>query len=619
VPTGQDTVAIAAAGSYTVTIEGAAAAMAITLKAGEATLQDNGDLTLGGALNVAAGTFVLGDGGSVSGGTIIGGKAGSVQLDAGTLETATLAGTIALDGYVTVSNGLILDKAVLNTSSGFLTTSDQVFMLDDGTMNIEAGSGSYGGGIESYSSGGSVILGPHVTVNEYTDGDIFAQGYLANYGTLNAISAIEYSLLDSATVFNAGRISANRASATQWLVASTLLQNNGLITASNGGSILVEGEGDATVANDGTIVVDSEANITLTGANVDSTGALKIAGGTLTVPASNEDNTTVFDDSGATYITGGSLVLQAATQLGGKFAISPGGVLLVESATAGGTISSRGSVEITSAGTLTNTEISGGTLIGEVDGQENSGDLSNITLNDTTVQIASVGVDGFLYFTTTSALNNVTFDIGTSNAQQVRFEDAETISNGKINLNGNGALVSTSSLTLTGKLSVVVIGTENVLQATYFTDAVNIAVSGAGNALEFLGYQITQDATLAASQGGAVLVQGHNLTNNGAFAASSGGSIEFVSTSLSNEGLVLADDGLVYVDPGSVDDFSNDGTFSATNGGTVELGNNERNGQPGGGGTITNLAGGVLTGGTWLVSGASQLDLSDNARRLSGT
>ena len=108
--------------SYTVTLSSSESINDISVGSSTATLyQSGGTLTLGGAIDVSAGTYQLYSGtligGEVqsSGGTVILGGSGSGP----TISGVTLAGTITTKSKLNVTNGLTLDNATLDlTGSG---------------------------------------------------------------------------------------------------------------------------------------------------------------------------------------------------------------------------------------------------------------------------------------------------------------------------------------------------------------------------------------------------------------------------------------------------------------------------------------------------------------------
>ena len=150
-PGASDHVTIAASGAvYTVTVDTAEAAGALTLDASTATLAVNSSLTLAGLLALDAGTLDLNGGGTINGGTLAL-DGGTFVGNGGTLDGVTCKGALTLAGSgqdLFVENGLTLQSAS-GASPGSIDLSGATYTaivvlgsetLDNATLNFGNGS-----------------------------------------------------------------------------------------------------------------------------------------------------------------------------------------------------------------------------------------------------------------------------------------------------------------------------------------------------------------------------------------------------------------------------------------------------------------------------------------------
>ena len=286
VPGSSDDVLIdqSGAGPYTVSIPDGASATAasLTLNTGNATLSDQGALTLDGALTIQAGDFQL-EGGTLSGETAI--------TNAGTFEIAeafTLAISITnTDGIVQVDAGDMLTLSDPTISGGTINDGTS---LSGATIDVAGDSEIENANLNN----GGVTVASGVTLwldNDTVTGTTFTD---TASGAIIAIDPAD-TLTVSGVMINGGTI------------------NDG--TVASGATISVSGNSEVENAalNNGDVSI--EAGVTLT---LDGTTA---TGSTITSLSTTTTTGTVNVDSGQTLRLAGT---DAIT--GGAFAIFAGPV-----------------------------------------------------------------------------------------------------------------------------------------------------------------------------------------------------------------------------------------------------------------------------------------------------
>ena len=250
VPISTDDVLIGLVGSapYTVTIASgtSVSAASVTVNSANATLLDQGTLTLTGALLVSSGIFDLVNGGTVSGGTLQA-TGGSFAWNGGTLSGVTYDGTMNLSAsssYVYVTNGLTM-AGVGGTGTGTIDLTGQSAQLyaegtetlNNATVNIGSNSTDY---IYNYDNSAAAVLtlGPTLTIDQ-TGSNANLSGYydrsgsgIVNEGTINAEFNGGTFTIGDVSFTNAGTI--NVANGDTVDINSTSWSNSGSIDVSGG-------------------------------------------------------------------------------------------------------------------------------------------------------------------------------------------------------------------------------------------------------------------------------------------------------------------------------------------------------------------------------------------------
>ncbi len=190
-PRSIDEVLIDESGTYTVTIASGASAVAssLTLNSANATLSDQGSLTLNGALTIDAGTFQLADGGTFNGATAITNAGtfeiaeaftlatpvtntnGTVQVDAG--DTLTLAGGSISGGAIDLGQGSEQIQSVSEISVPGSNSYAPVMSGNGGVIVFEAsdslpGANSNGGSIELYNASSGQVTNISALVDQHS-------------------------------------------------------------------------------------------------------------------------------------------------------------------------------------------------------------------------------------------------------------------------------------------------------------------------------------------------------------------------------------------------------------------------------------------------------------------
>ena len=287
-PRSIDNVLIDRSGSaaYTVTIPNGASAGAasLTLDASNATLSDQGTLTLNGALTIDAGTFQLADGGTFGGVTLITNagivefaefftlansitNTGTLQVEAG--ETLTLVGVTISGGTLSTASTGAIDVTGTSTLSGMTVNGGAI--ADGGTLNI-AGLVTLEGGANI--TGGAMSIGSGATLDTETSdtlSDVTVS--IANTGTLKVDPATGATLvLSGGTTVTGGTLWINTAGAVQVGTGGAALAD-----------VAVTDDTMLSINASTTLLVDSGTAIT--GGAISDLGTLEANGGLVTLSA----------------------------------------------------------------------------------------------------------------------------------------------------------------------------------------------------------------------------------------------------------------------------------------------------------------------------------------------
>jgi hypothetical protein len=521
-----------------------------------ATLGISGNGPLGGAITVSNSTLDLGS-------TVTTAQLLSILTGA---DTVNLSGTInnagatlnlaqtkplaafSLAGGEIEGGTLILPGGTLSATGGELlnVTVDGGLVLNTGSLllqgtQIENAAGSAPGAI-TIGVGASLEIEGYASITNavtVSGGTLYVTG--ETLGTTLPVIAAGTEVQGSGTVTdqptgdgasaitNEGTIAAN-ISGTTLTVSPTDLLNQGLMTATNGGTLAIDA---GTWANAGTISV--------TGATLDLGGTFGPAalagvadnGGTVNL-------TGTLNDAGAILSVGTGSTLGVLT-------------LDVGSVIEGGTIADGGG-GIAFAGD-SNGGLSGPTLSGVTyDGTLNFNPFAETVFIANGITLAGAGGSG------AGSINL------TAPQSLLEFTTGGTISNAVINIGASNATVPWGS---------------------------EIEIDDSGNtgfALTLAAGSILQDdtANTVAEVDNTYNETGDSLVNDGSIIAGAKGAV-------------------FYLDDNS---YTNSGLLQATNGGTIDFVTPFTTVA----GTLTNLNGTVLTGGTYAIGTASTLELANNAR-----
>ena len=289
VPLASQAVMIGETGTYDVTIpSGQTAEVAsLTLDSTNATLSDQGTLTLNGALTIDAGTFQLADGGTFAGATSITNagtiefaesftlansitNTGTLQVDAG--ETLTLVGVTISGGTLSTASTGAIDVTGTSTLSGMTVNGGAI--ADSGTLNI-AGLVTLEGGANI--TGGAMSIGSGATLDADTpsgsDTLIDVTVSIANTGTLKVDPATGAMLvLSGGTTVTGGTLWINIA---------------GTVQVGAGGAALddVAVTDDKTLSISASTTLSASSGTAITGGVISDLGTLEANGGLVTVSA----------------------------------------------------------------------------------------------------------------------------------------------------------------------------------------------------------------------------------------------------------------------------------------------------------------------------------------------
>ena len=201
-PASSDSATIAAAGTFTVTIDSSVAADSLTINDAGATVADTngGTLAITDTLAINAGTFLLGAGSTLSGGTVSLGSSGIFVADGGTLSGVTFQGTLnlnAANASLYAAGDLNVEAADGGSGTINLTGNEAALIytesatLDNVTVDLGSLDGSYLDG-----ESGTLTLGPGTTLVQsgaaaYLGGYVNNQAFV-NLGTITAVYSRGY-------------------------------------------------------------------------------------------------------------------------------------------------------------------------------------------------------------------------------------------------------------------------------------------------------------------------------------------------------------------------------------------------------------------------------------------
>ncbi|MFZ0816799.1 MAG: S-layer family protein [Candidatus Sulfotelmatobacter sp.] len=520
---------------------------------------NNTDLIMQGnvALN-GTGTVTM----SNNGNNFIYGAAGTDILTVASTQTIQGAGNIGSNQMTLVNNGTIdgnVSNALTIQPSGGTTNTNTLEATAGGTLTI------YGNTVTN-TGAGKIIAGSGSTVNLEANVTV-AGGSLTGTGTFVENGVGGYATLSGLT----------NASTVQ-------VSNNTLLNLV--GTIVNNGQIQENSINNNTDIILATGNVTLSGS-----GALVM---------SNNGNNFIYGNSG-------SYILTNASTIEGAGSIGDNQMMLVNS----GTINANDptALIIQTSGTFDNT----GTI--------EATNTGNLTVATSTANFVN-------YNSTTSTLTggnyvanggNLILPLATGSNGITTLAASATEEGGSQILNSNdsnaNALANLTSITSTGALTI---------GGVAFTDAGSFSNAGSLTILSGESFKVGSLAQIS----GTTLTAGtyvldanlnltgatQNITTNAATVTLAGGTIENANSTsafknlATNSGKLTLANGTAFT---TVGPFSNTGTLVINTGSSMTLG---------GAGTLTQISGNTITGGTFVLGGnlniASGANITTNASTI---
>ena len=621
------------------------------------TLNGSGGVTNNSLLEASSGGTLNIETGITNTGASITANSGGTVNNFSTITGGTLSGggTFQTSGTATLSNVTISSGTTYATPNGTSTNINGA-MVNQGALTVAGGAGNNGAllvnGNTTLSGGGSVQLS-----TASGGGDAFIEQSGGSFTLTNSNNTLEGAGVignGGLTLVNqvSGTVNANAAGQTLLLNGSGNVQNQGLLEATNTGTLQINN----VVNNAGANITANNGTVLLAGATIQAGSLNTASGGTIETAAGSNatlDGRSVIDGGQGTLTNNGNYVgaLGSATNIEGTIA-NPGSITINGGAGQNTVLQIVGNTTLSGTGTVQmNVAAGGGNAI-----IQQSGGSFTLTNGGNTIQGAGVIGNGGLTFVNTAtvdanasgqtlALNGSggvtnTATLEATGGGTLNIQTGITNTGGTITANGGtvnnfnsitgGTLTSTGASTFqsvgTGTLTNVTISAGSTYTTTTGnTTNINGAIvnqgtlaldGGAGNNGIL---QITSDTTLS---GGGTLQMTVNPTGGGNdFIQQSGGSFTLTNTDNTIEGTgVIGNGGLTLVNNATVNanasgqaltlngsgGVTNAATLEATGGGTLNI----QTGINNAGGTITANGGTVnnfnsITGGTLTSTGSS--------------
>jgi hypothetical protein len=515
VPGSTDSVSIAAAGIYDVTLFGQAAAASISINAAGATFYLAGSLALGGTLALQSGTLALAYG-SIDGGTLAmeGGSfiAGGGMLDGVAVQgvlglqasqaTLFVTGGLALSGAGGSGNGSIALTGA-GASLGFIGSQTlTAATIDIGSVPGQGGPASLDvvlpGGSQT---GDTLTLGPGLWLRDLAGTGVLAVGP----SSVGTIANLPVELLSEGTLTVSGQASSLLVSGVGTFV------NQGSLAVANGATLTIA---SGAFTNTGTMTV-SNATLALGGlfaaSRLAALGALTLSNGTISIV-------------GTASNVGGTLAIGTGSALAASLGeISLAGTLL------GGVVQDGGDGLSFTPGTGV---LSGVTYEGTLDLSQ--GGVVTLTGGSSVVGVGGAGIASVL-------------DTGAGST--LLLAGSETLDHAVVALGnaGNAAVLGTSDAFLASSATTAVLGAHlTVQQAGAFA---TIAANGSPYAgWGFDDTLINQGLIAGALPGGQFDITGFGtFINQGSISISNGDTLAVTPSVFSNTGTILVGSGATVV------------------------------------------------------------------------
>ena len=562
VPGDADTALVNLAGSYAIALD-VASIGSLTLDAPGVTITPGAALTLGGVLDVQAGTFVVGN--PITGGTMRP-DGGTIDYAGGTLDGVTLAGPLDLgtaDASVNIKDGITFigtgPEQILVTGANSSLGFDGGEILNDVAIVLGGSPGTF----SDLDTGSGLTLGAGSTLTINGLADVGGQS-LDNQGSISVAADI---FDGQAIVTNQGSIAVSGGNTDNLL--GSVASNTGTISVSGTGTGLTIGN----AVNSGSIDVSGGATLSTEGTLDNTSGTINLASGATLDLGSTETEAQLgnIQHNGASVVLGGTVDNTNST-----LDITKGS--LFDGATFDGTIRG-GTVEL-DGGTLA---YSSGFTYSDGRYGDHTGTLDGVTLDgplDLSADDTSVLVEGGITFSgigpeqilVTGADSNLSFD------------DNETLDDVAVVLGGSSGNISVldagPSLTLSASSTLTVDGDANVYGGTLDNQGMIVAASSG-----FLDddANINNQGSIAISDGSANN-QIDLVGNNGAVSVS-GSNTGLTIINAANFGSIDVSGGATLTTQGYLENTSGTITLDASSSldvyGTVstdQLGSISRNG-----------------------------------------
>ncbi|MDQ1389373.1 MAG: hypothetical protein QOF56_2827, partial [Acidobacteriaceae bacterium] len=579
---------------------------------GASTLQLNTGTIHGGSIltNSATGTIEVVTGANTLGGTVNNSAGGLLKIDNGAtlnLETGTYSqlGAVQLNangfgtnlellGNVTLSGGTVTMSN--NTSNSIFGSSSANTLTNQETIQ---GAGSIGGGQMTLVNSGTILANAsnNLTIN-------VGSGTVNNTGTLDAAggtltiqgSGTTFFINDNQTTnsLTGGTYIAN-GNNIQWAAGSggikTLSAN---VVEENGGQLLNTSTSNSNVLA-GLMSITSAGALTIGGVAFTDAGSFSNAGSLTILPGESFTVGTLAQIS-AGSLTAGTYVLDANLNLSGATQnITANAASLT---LAGGTIENANSTNAL-AGLASNTK----TLT--IAGTSNNVSTTAASFSNTgtlTINSGDSFTAGGLAQISSGTLTAGTYVLGgnlnltTAGINITKNSATLTLQGGTINSNGSNALSALAANTKT--LTIAGTGTNIVTTAASFSNTGTLTINSGdsftapaltqvvGNSLTAGTYVLTGNLNLTGAA---------NITTNAAKLTLQGGTIKTGTTNdlanlSTNTGSLTLANNANFTTVGS---FTNSGTLTVNKGSKFTVPT----------GTLTNLSGGTLASGTYVIGG----------------
>ena len=566
---------IAAAGTYTVTLNTAVSLNKLTLNAAGATVDHTaGTLTMapGGVITIQTGAYRL-NGGTISGGTIQQTGSNGLHFTSSTtnaLDGVTVLGDLNLTegsfSRLQIRNGLTLRNEA-NTGNGVANVANNSFLMFVGTQTFNNATVNLSGGsaLTVEQSGATTLtLGSNVLVQGAggIGGQVLTPGPVAliNQGILRGnVSGQNLTIGDgNLTLTNAAGATIEAVGGGVVTIGAAALTNAGTINAGAGSSLRLSA---TNLINTGTINV-------LTG-----TSTLTLDGATTTAALANFNNT-----AGGTFNLTGTLTNTADTlTLGGHL----GAITLAGGTIKGGIVQEAAPTFLRFTSNPSNA-LDGVTVLGDLNLTE--GSFSRLQIrNGLTLRneantgngVANVANNSFLMFVGTQTFNNATVNLSGGSALTVEQSGATTLTLGSnVLVQGTGGIGG--QVLTPGPVALI---NQGILRGN--VSGQNLTI-GDGN----LTLTNAAGATIEAVGGGVVTIGAAALTNAGTINAGAGSSLRLSATNLINTGTINVLTGTSTLTLDGATTTAALANFNNTAGGTFNLT-----------GTLTNTADTLTLGG----------------------